>query len=92
MSVRRRHIRVRRHLPGQDVDGADGGTGDVSILQRFEVQIKILDIAETVGQRAQQFREVLQLGLRLGHADRFEAKATARRGLREAAEVGRDHN
>ena len=40
------------------IDGADGGAGDVGILQRFDVEIKVFDRPETVGQGAQQFRRL----------------------------------
>ena len=60
----------RWNLPRFGIDGADGGAGDVSILQRLDVEIKILDRTQAVGQGAQQFGKLAGLGLRLGHADR----------------------
>src|SRR5450756_673525 len=78
-------------MPGSGVDGADGAPGDVSISQRFDVEIKILDSAQPVGQGAQQAGEFPRLALRFRHADGLEAKNLSGRSLREAPVIDRDH-
>src|ERR1700753_3032809 len=40
----------RCDLPGCRVDGADRAARDISILQRFDVELKILDVAQLIGQ------------------------------------------
>src|SRR6202022_2519196 len=75
--VLRQRVCRRRNLPGPGVDGADGGAGDVSIMQRLEVEIKTLDGAEPFGQTAQQSCELARLCLRLRHADGLEPKGPA---------------
>src|ERR1700744_1268719 len=58
-----------RDMPGVGVDGADGAAGDVGILQRFEVEIKVFDIAQPVGQGADQLHEAFQFPLRFRHSN-----------------------
>src|SRR6185437_15056306 len=77
-------------LPRIGVDGADGSAGDIRILQRFDVEFKVFDLAEPLGQGAQQFGELLRLGLRLLHADRLETERRSGRRLRETADIGRN--
>src|SRR5258708_15550911 len=79
-----------RRLPRPGVDRADGAARDVSISERLDVEIEILDGAEPVGEAAQQFRKLPRLALRIGHADGLEPKGLAGRSLREPPEIGGD--
>src|ERR1700732_2770614 len=65
LSVRPNDVRRRCDVPGRGIDGADGVAGDIGIMQRLDVEIKAFDVAQPVGQGAQQFPEFAQLGLRL---------------------------
>src|ERR1700704_4269144 len=78
----------RRNLPRSGVDGADGAACNISILQRLDVEIKILDSPDAVGQGPQHFPKLPGFGLRLGHVDGLEPKGQSCRNLREPAEVG----
>src|SRR5258705_8928334 len=90
MLILRQRIR-RRNLPCSGVDRADGGAGDISILQRLDVEIESLDRPDAVGQAAQQLRKLTGLALRLSHADGLEAEATPGGYLREPPEIGCNH-
>src|ERR1700730_9759932 len=81
----------RSNLPCCGIDGTNGGAGDVSIMQRLNVEIKAFDIVQPVGQGTQKFREMAQRRLRFRHADRLEAESTPGGRLCKAAEIGRDH-
>src|SRR5258708_15660599 len=59
-------VRRRRGLPRSGVNGADGGTGNVSTSKHLEVEVRILDVPEAVGQVAQQLRELAGFGLCFG--------------------------
>jgi len=76
-------IRRRWNLPRSGIDCTDRGAGDIGILQGIDVEIKILDSSDTVGQGAQHFPELPGLSLRLGHTDGLETKAKAGGYLRE---------
>src|SRR5207302_10117124 len=78
-------------LPSPRIDRVNGVSGDISMPQRLDVEIKILVSAQAVGQGAQPFCEVPRRILRLRHADRLEAKSGSGRYLRETSEVGRNH-
>src|SRR5271154_2688957 len=54
VSVVYRRTCRRWTLPCPGVNSVDRGASDVSILQRFDVEFKIFDVAKTVGQGAQQ--------------------------------------
>src|ERR1700677_2954964 len=77
------------NMPRLGVDGADGSACDVSIPQRLDVEIKVLDGAQPVGQGAQQLGKLSGFGLRFGHANRLEAEAAPGGDLREPPEIGR---
>src|SRR6266576_2282060 len=78
----------RRNLPCSGIDRADGGAGDISILQRLDVEIESIDWPDAIGQAAQQLRKFAGLALRLSHADGFEPETTAGGYLREPPEIG----
>src|SRR5271155_3666614 len=47
----------QKSLPGSGVDRADRVSGDISIPERLDVEIKIRDSAPAIGQGAQQLCE-----------------------------------
>ena len=78
----------RWNLPCSGIDGADGAAGDISILQRLDVEIESLDRPDAIGQATQQLCKLAGLALRLSHADGLEAETTPGGYLREPSEIG----
>ena len=52
-------------MPSGSIDGVDGVAGDVGIMQRVDVEIKVFDSAQPVGQGAQQFGELARGSLQV---------------------------
>src|SRR6185312_6332697 len=83
-------FRKRPSLPRPAVECIDGGARDIGALQCI-AEVGAACFTHTVWQRPQQAGHGARLGLRLRHGDRLEAETDARRNLREAAKVSRDH-
>ena len=77
-------------MPGSGIDRVDGVAGDIGIVQCVDVEINVYNIAQPVGQGAQQFCKFAGLRLCLRHADGLEAKGVPRLYLGEPPEIGRN--
>src|SRR3954453_11522589 len=84
-------LRLRHDLPGPGVHSAHRIARNVGIAERLDVDLDGVGGAQAIGQAPDHLRELARLVLRFGHSDGLETEGRSRRGLREAADISRDH-